>query len=97
MIQADLDFSKGRDNPNSAAAHAKLRPSKALARREVWLAIYDSGKLGMTLEQIGDMVGKPPSAISGRCTELAALGMIWRASSKGVTKSGNSCSVWLAR
>ena len=97
MIQADLDFSKGRDNPNSAAAHAKLRPSKAVARREVWLAIYDSGKSGMTLEAISAKVGKMPHQVSGRCTELAALGMIWRKSERGLTSSGNSCTIWLAR
>jgi hypothetical protein len=97
LFNAENDPSKAHSNPESQAAHAKLKPTKAQARRDVWLVIYDAGMKGVTLEDIGRKLGKPASAISGRCTELAALGMIWRRTEKGVTSSGNSCALWIAK
>jgi hypothetical protein len=96
LIDFDADPSKAHNNPESAQAHAKIRPSKKIDRLRIWTLIHESGKVGMTLEQLAWRLGKVPSAISGRLTELSAQGMIRRKEEKGQTTSGNSCSIWIA-
>jgi hypothetical protein len=102
MTQSELfnpdtdDPSKGHRDDNSAAAHEAIRPSKKIDRLKIWVFIHESGKQGRTLEQCAWHMGKPPSAISGRLTELAAQGMIHRKEEKGQTTSGCSCAIWVA-
>jgi predicted ArsR family transcriptional regulator len=96
MVQSELDFSRGKHNPESKAAHDSIRPTKKTDRLKIWTMIYSAGKAGLTLEQVADRMGRTPSAISGRLTELAEQGMLHRSEQKGITKSGRSCSVWVA-
>lgn len=103
MTQSELfspdndDPSKAHANPESAAAHDKLRNSKKADRAKIWVLIHESGGVGMTLEQVAWRMAKVPSAISGRLTELMAQGMIWKKAEKGTTTSGNSCAIYVCK
>lgn len=97
LFSADNDLSRGRANPESKEAHEKLKPSKKVDRARIWVFIHASGKQGRTLEQCAWECGKPPSAISGRLTELMAQGMIWKKEEKGQTTSGNKCSIYVCK
>jgi hypothetical protein len=99
MIQQSLfdpvkDVSRGRKNPNSAKAHRKI--PKAEARYAVYRVIQMAGEKGITLEEIAEKLGRWPHQVSGRCTELLALRLIFRKTQTGLTKSGNSCAVYIA-
>lgn len=97
MTQTSLDFdtSRGRDNQHSQAAHEKLKPKKTSDRYQVWRLIHLSGKQGLTLEQIASQMGKFPHQISGRISELRKQGAIFVKSEDGITREGNSCSIYV--
>lgn len=97
LFSPDSDPSRAHGNEESAAAHEKIKPSKKIDRMKIWLFIYESGGQGRTLEQCGWKLGKPPSAISGRLTELVAQGMIWKRPEKAVSTSGNSCAIYVCK
>jgi hypothetical protein len=104
MTQTDLLFnpesddpSRGNQNPESKAAHEVIKPSKKVDRARIWTFIHRSGAQGRTLEQCAWELGKPPSAISGRLTELMVHGMIWKKEEKGRTTSGNACSIYVCK
>lgn len=103
MMQSELfrpdedDPSRGQKNPESAQAHEKIKNSKRADRTKIWVFIHESGGQGRTLEQCAWHIGKPPSAISGRLTELQAQGMIWKKPEKGVTTSGCACSIYVCK
>jgi hypothetical protein len=98
MFSPDTDDpSKAHANPESAAAHEKIRPSKKVDRAKIWTFIHASGNQGRTLEQCAWNCAKPPSAISGRLTELMAQGMIWKKAECGVTTSGCKCAIYVCK
>lgn len=91
------DPSKSHANPESSAAHEKIKPTKGTDRARIWVLIHESGGVGMTLERLAWRMARTPSAISGRLTELMAQGMIWKKTEKGTTTSGNSCSIYVCK
>jgi hypothetical protein len=97
LFSSDADPSKAHANPESAAAHSSIVPNKKSDRQRIWLLLHESGKKGMTLQQLAWRLARVPSAISGRITELLAEGMIERKAEKGLTESGRSCSIYLAK
>ena len=97
LFSPDVDPSRGQANKESAEAHEKIKTTKGTDRARVWVLIHESGKVGMTLEQLAWRMGKVPSALSGRLTELAAQGMIWKKDARGTTTSGNSCAIYVCK
>lgn len=91
------DPSRGHKDENSKAAHNRIRASKRTDRAALFVFIHESGNQGRTLQECGWKLGKPPSALSGRLTEMAALGMIRRKEAKGKTTSGCQCAIWVAK
>ena len=102
MTQSELfnpiadDPSRAHADINSKEAHEKLKSRKMIDQARVFCLIHKSGGVGMNLEQLGWAMGKTPSAISGRLTELRAAGSIYRKAERGRTTSGNSCWIYVA-
>lgn len=103
MTQTDLfnpetdDPSKGHRDENSKAAFSKNEESRRTDRTRVYVLIHEAGPRGMTLEQIAWRMGKVPSAVSGRVSQLLAKDLIGRKAEKGQTTSGNSCWIYVAK
>lgn len=76
MTQTEIDFdvcaAKHQANPESTAANTRV--NKSAARQEVYDALVRWGD--MTCKEIAQRLGKPMHKVSGRLTELKALGMV---------------------
>ena len=74
MTQLDFfnDISKGRHNDNSKIAHAKLKPVKKNQIKEVFQL---NNGIRCTME-IAEIMNVPLHKISGRFSELKALGRL---------------------
>ena len=94
MVQEELDFSRGRNNPQSQKAHETLKPKKRGDRFRVWEIVYEA-KTGISLESIADRLGKPVHAVSGRLSELSKMGMVQKKTELGKTKQGNDCALYI--
>lgn len=77
-------------NAESVDAFARIAPTLPEARSQVLECIRWAGERGATVKEIGEIMGKPPNAISGRLTELCAAKLIRR---KGVRRE--HASVWI--
>ena len=80
-LEADLvarDPCAGRHGgaPTSMAAHARVRPHKRQTHETIVALVRARGVQGMALPEIAEALGKDRSAISGRLTELRALGRL---------------------
>lgn len=93
-MQAALDFDvtarKHGGNPESVAAHERVKPHKLLDRERVlsWV----SGSRGVTAKDVARIMGRQLNSISGRFSELAAEGLITRT---GERREG--CAVWVTK
>ena len=102
MTQSELfdptvdDPSRAHADENSKAAFENNATAHRNGRTRVYILIHESGAKGMTLEQIAWRMGKVPSAVSGRVSQLMAAKMIYRKAEKGQTTSGNSCWIYCA-
>jgi hypothetical protein len=67
----DITERKHRGNPASVDAYK--RGDKSRDRRKVLELIKSAGWLGMTSKEIAEAMDKPLNAVSGRCSEAAAL------------------------
>lgn len=72
MLPFDVCAGKHRANSESRAANLKI--SKAESREQVMRVLLGSGP--MTCKEIASRLGKEMHTISGRITELKALGMV---------------------
>jgi hypothetical protein len=78
----DPDLSRGRRNPQSQAAHARLLPFKPSMRQRCYDYIESQGSYGATLKELCDILGKLPHQLSGRVTELVASEKVRRTKSE---------------
>ena len=103
MTQSELfnpdsdDPSRGHKDENSKAAFDSTKESRLIDRAKVYVLIHESGKRGMTLHQIAWRMGKVPSAVSGRVSQLMAKGMIERKEERGQTPSGKTCWIYVCK
>ena len=91
----DLDFTAAKHlgNECSNAAHESIKGTKSRTRDEVYHLIASAGWAGATREEVADAMGKATSAISGRATELIALGRIVESGRTRLTASGKAAGV----
>jgi hypothetical protein len=88
----ERDLSRGRNNPQSKAAHEKLAPKKPSLRAAVFSALALAGDRGGTLRELSHLFNKPMHSLSGRLSELAADNVIYR-----TNEVREDCVVWRAR
>ncbi len=85
----DRDLSRGRNHPQSKAAHESLLPHKPSLRERCLDLIAMSGKQGATLRELSGHLNRPMHSLSGRISELKERGLVQEL--PGVTRDG--CSV----
>lgn len=76
VLQFETDLSRGRRNPQSQAAHARLMPHRPNMRQRCYDFIESQGSYGATLAELCTCLNKLPHQLSGRLTELRAQGRI---------------------
>lgn len=72
----DICESRHRGNAESQAAHDKVVPTKTDTWKKIMNLISSRGEFGATSKEIAYAMGKQLHAISGRCSELKAMGWI---------------------
>ena len=72
----DFDISRGRHNPHSVKAHARIAEHKPNMRERIRVFIGGCGLHGATLMEIAKAFDKLPHQISGRLSELKRDGVI---------------------
>lgn len=95
LFDPDPDVSHGRRTATSAAAHEGIRQHKPGLRAQVLSIIRMRGPRGATLDELCQVLGKPPNSLSGRLTELAARGQIADSGKRRPTRAGHQAIVWV--
>ena len=72
----DVCSGKHGGNPESKAANFRAEPHKFSLRQRVYSRIVLGGRYGRTCKEIALEEGRPMHAISGRISELKAMGEI---------------------
>lgn len=88
----DITANRHGGNPESVAAHRRLKAKKKILRERVFLAIDDCGLIGLTCRELAEDWEVPMHRISGRFTELKADGRI-RKPSPDAKRSGSGVYV----
>ena len=68
----DICRNKYGDNQESAAAFETIKLTRAESRMQVLIALREHG--GLTCKELAALMGKPMHAVSGRISELKAMG-----------------------
>lgn len=74
----DININRHGSDPQSNAANVRAAPGKVKVRSQVIGALYIAGRTGLTLKDICALLKRQPHQVSGRITELKALGLIER-------------------
>lgn len=90
----DISFNKHGGNPESAAAHESIVPSKA-AQRAAVLRLLGSDEMGFTSDEAEQALGLRHQACSARFTELKEANLI-EPVCRRVTRSGRTAMAWRA-
>jgi hypothetical protein len=77
-------------------AYHAIAPSLNARRAQVLGLVIESGKHGVTLDELSALFGVAPNSISGRISELKRLGLVVHKSARRPTRSGSSASVIVA-
>lgn len=86
---------RGDARPTSRDAAKSMEGRTGKQRMAVLKAIEDAGALGLTDEQIVDILEINPSSARPRRLELLEAGLITEAGTRK-TKSGRSATIWVA-
>lgn len=101
MNQATLPFDitarKHRGDAMSAAANRKIHHSKESAREFICKLVESAGYFGMTSDEIAAELDVSVNRISGRLSELKALGPIIATDRTRKTRAGCNARVLIAR
>lgn len=81
--------------PNSIAAHDSIREAKSQLQKAVLACIKSAGMIGVSCEQIEQMLGLSHQTASARVSELKRKGLI-RVQGHRKTKSGSNAGVLVA-
>lgn len=90
----DVCSKKHGGNPESESAQEGRKGKAAAQRARVIEAIRASGARGLTVDELAASWNVAPNAISGRFTELKALGKITKAGTRK-TRSGSRAGVYV--
>lgn len=100
-MQSELDFDGpvlGRDPDTSAAAADKMEAKAPNIRVQVFLAIQDAGREGLTNTEIADILKMNPRSVQPRTSELSRRHEAIRDSGERRTNAyGNQEIVWKAK
>jgi hypothetical protein len=88
----DITARRHKGNEQSTSAFHVIKDKLTMMQREVLLEIQTSGDRGITVDEIAVRNELNPNAISGRVSELKALGKIYK-SGKRKTRSGCSAAI----
>ncbi len=73
----DVCETKHRGNKQSRAANLRVMPHKKGIRERARVFIAATEWYGATAQEIAQAFGKPLHTLSGRCSELRALGQVF--------------------
>ncbi len=76
LFRADACAGKHGGADTSSVAHARVLPGKRRAYQVILEAIRARGARGCTLHELCDLLGKLPNCLSGRLSEMKALGLL---------------------
>ena len=85
----DICENKHRGTFTSRKAFERAEPNLSKERKKVLLAVEKSLDNGMTSKEYANLANKPLNTISGRFTELARDGWIYR-----TDETRNGAAVW---
>lgn len=94
MTQALIDFADVCANRHGGAetsVEANKRTSKEADRLLILACITSRPR---TLDEVSEIFNRPPNALSGRFSELAASGEIEKTGEMRKTRSGCNAAVW---
>lgn len=87
----DICASRHRGQATSVAANKQV--DKLNDRKLVYAAISER-RNGLTVDELAAIIDCGPNQISGRFTELAAQGLIYKTDERRKTRSGATAFVW---
>ena len=82
LFTTDLDPSRGRASPESRDAWLRLHPALSDARKRGLAEVQAAGPGGLTAKELAERWGVGLNTISGRFSELMALGLIRKTGSR---------------
>lgn len=92
--EPDITRNRHRGNPESVAAHQKMKDGKRQQRQRVLEAVRGAPSgLGLCCHELAAAWGTTPNAISGRFTELKKAGKIRKVGTRQ-TPSGSPAAVY---
>jgi hypothetical protein len=75
-VVPDICVNKHQGNAESEAANRKIDPAKVRDRQRIFGLALERGELGITLKEAESRLGMLRNSVSGRLSELKALGML---------------------
>lgn len=93
----DITAGKHGNNPESMAAHRSILGHKELMRGVVYEAIKTRGAEGSTCDEVSARLDIGIQSVSGRFTELKALGKIIDTGLRRPTRSGRAAAVYVSK
>jgi hypothetical protein len=95
-FDADVTENRHGGNTESVKAHKRIAPSKESVRQKIYAYALSRGLVGVTTDEVAEQFSTTPNAISGRMTELKALGLLVKTEICRKTQSGCSARVFRA-
>jgi hypothetical protein len=76
IFPADPCAGRHRGAETSTQAHAAILPTKRQTHERIMAIVQARGDAGATVHELADAMGTTPNCVSGRLTELRALGRL---------------------
>ena len=96
ITEIDITANRHGGNTESVKAHNRIASVKASSRQKVYEYALSRGLVGVTTDEVAEEFEVSPNAISGRLTELKALGLLVKTDICRKTFSGCSARVFRA-
>ncbi len=85
----DIAFNRHKGNEQSTAAFHVIKDALTMKQAQVLQTIKSYDHRGLTVDELASMLRTNPNSISGRVTELKAMGKIYKS---GTRKTRSGCS-----
>jgi hypothetical protein len=95
-IDADITANRHGGNSESVKAHKRISSIKSSTRQKIYEYALSRGLVGVTTDEVAEQFETSPNAVSGRLTELKALGLLVKTEICRKTQSGCSARVFRA-
>lgn len=92
----DVTATRHGGNTESVKAHKRIASVKASSRQKVYEYALSRGLVGVTTDEVAEEFEVSPNVVSGRMTELKALGLLVKTDILRKTNSGCSARVFRA-